>query len=182
MQEHPLDDDDGVDWHFLDRGVDRRVGAVIERPTPDSTISAMTGRVQYVPDESSQVVGVAEESLRRLPAEAVPGVPRSQEVVLVHDDRRSSGAFDRARKLARKGRLPRTINAVDCDHCRTSERNYVSGELRTSPVQAWGHEAIMPAEQRMDIGSVAYLSAADPVRQMRGASGVRGISNARLAP
>ena len=98
MQEHPLDDDDGVDWHFLDRGVDRRVGTVIEHPTPDSTISARTERVQYVLDESSQVVGVAEESLRRLPAEAVPGLPRSQEVVLVHDDCRSSGAIDRARE------------------------------------------------------------------------------------
>jgi hypothetical protein len=134
MQEHPLDDDDGVAWYFLDRGVDRRVGAVVEHPTPNSTISARTEGVQHVPDESSQVVGVAEESLRRLPAEAVPGLPRSQEVVLVHDDCRSSGAVDRACKSARKGRLARTINAVDCDHCWTSERNYVSNELRTSAV------------------------------------------------
>lgn len=64
MQEHPLDDDDGVDRHFLDRGLDRGVSAVIEHPTLNSTISTWTEWVEYALGESRQVVGVAEVALR----------------------------------------------------------------------------------------------------------------------
>ena len=66
----------------------------------------------------------------------------------MHDDCRSSGTLNRGSKPARERRLARTINAVDRDHGGASERNYVSRELLTASVKAWGHHEIISAEQR----------------------------------
>ena len=78
------------------------------------------------------VVGVADESLRRLFTESVPGLSRRQEVVLMHDECRSSGGLDRARELACERGFSRTINAFDRNDTGKSKRTKVSGQLLTT--------------------------------------------------
>ena len=97
-------------------------------------------------DESRRVVGIADKSFRRFPAETVPGLSRRQELVLVHDECRSSGGLDRARELACERGLTRPINPVDRNDSGTSKRNNVSGQLLTARVHRRRHQQIMPAK------------------------------------
>ena len=149
VQEHPLDDHDGIDWRFLDRFVYGRVGAVVEHPTPDPAITTRTEGFQHVTEEGAQVVGVAKVPLRRVPPQPVPDLPWRQEVILVHDDRRPAGPLDRGREPPRERRLPRTINAVDRDRRGTAKRHDVSGkvagEMQAASIGACGHQEIIPA-------------------------------------
>lgn len=113
--------------------------ADVENPAPDSTVSAGSERIQYLRDESWQVVSVSEESLRRASAETVPGLPGGQEVVLVDDDCRSAGAVDRSRKVAREGRLARPVNTIYGDHCGVTECIEPISEAPITPIQGTFH-------------------------------------------
>ena len=145
VQEHPFDDDHGVDGHLFVSYVDRCIPAVVEDRPPDSSISSWSERIQYVLGQCDEVVGIEEEAIRRVSAVAMADLPRSQEVVLVHDDRGSSGALDRACKVAREGGLSRSVHTVHRDHDGTSERDNGLGELVAAPARAQGHDLIMPA-------------------------------------
>ncbi len=144
MKEHPFDDDKGVHWHLLDRGVDRGIGAVIEHPKADSTIAVGAERFQDVLDEGFKVVGVTKEPFRGLPTEAVPGDPRGEEVVLVHHDCGPSGNLDLSREVTSERRLSRAVNTIDCDHCWMTQCDDLSGELRTTALRTGAHKQIMP--------------------------------------
>ncbi len=145
MQKHPLDDDHCIGRHMLVQRVDWCIGAVVEDPPSDSSIATRAERIQNVPDQCDEVVGVAKKALRRVAAQAVADLSRRQEVVLVHDEHRASGVPDRGRKTSREGRLARSVHAVDRDNCGTSECSHIPGEFGHKGARARGHTVIMPS-------------------------------------
>jgi hypothetical protein len=70
----------------------------------------------------------------------------------VNDDRRPSGAIDRARKMTGEGCLARPINAVYSDHGRVTTCTEISGEELKPPTQGFCHTGILSAEQHADSG------------------------------
>lgn len=61
MQKHPLDDDHCIGRHMLVQRVDWCIGAVVEDPPSDSSIATRAERIQNVPDQCDEVVGVAKK-------------------------------------------------------------------------------------------------------------------------
>lgn len=64
MEEHALDDHHRIGRDVLVQWGDDCIGAVIEEPAPDSSVTTRSEWVQDVSDEGIEVVGVAEEALR----------------------------------------------------------------------------------------------------------------------
>ena len=101
---------------------------MVEGPPPDITVTAGGEGVEHVSGERGEVVGVGEEPFGRVLAQPVPGSARSEEVVLVHDDRRPTGVLDRRCEPSGEGRLAGPVHAVDGDEGGAPERDDVAGE------------------------------------------------------
>lgn len=109
---------------------------MVEGPPPDAPVTAggeglSTSRAsaaRSVAGERCEVVGVGEEPFGRVLAQPVPGSARSEEVVLVHDDRRPTGVLDRRCAPSGEGRLAGPVDPVDGDEGGAPERDDVAGE------------------------------------------------------